>query len=68
MSNDIKYPDVTVDLTSIDGNAFSIMGAVRRALSRAGVDRAAFAEYQAEAMSGDYDHLLQVTMRTVNVT
>ena len=45
----------------IDGNAFAIVGAVSRALKKAGQgDKVA--EYQAKAMSGDYDHLLAVSM------
>jgi hypothetical protein len=63
---DVKLPDVTVQLTGEDGNAFAVMGAVTRAMKRAGhgdqVDT-----FRAEAMSGDYDHLLQTCMRWVNV-
>jgi hypothetical protein len=58
--------DVTVKLIGEDGNAFAILGTVSRALKRAGYQKEA-KEYMAEAMSGDYDHLLQVTMEYVNV-
>ncbi len=37
--NDVRYPDVEVNLFEIDGNAFSIMGAVTKALRRGGVDK-----------------------------
>lgn len=65
---DVKYPDVHVQLTGTDGNAFAIMGAVQSALRRAGVPAEEIAKYQEESMSGDYDHLLQTAMRWVDVS
>ncbi len=59
--------DVTVSLLGEDGNAFAIIGAVTRALKGAGVDKAGVEAFTTEAMAGDYDHLLQVCMKTVNV-
>ena len=44
------------------GNCFAIMGAVREALRRAG-RHDEFETYKEEATSGDYDNLIQVTMR-----
>lgn len=64
--DEIKFPDVTVELVGQDGNAFAIMGAVSKALRKAGHGDAVN-EYMNEAMSGDYDHLLRVSMQTVNV-
>jgi hypothetical protein len=64
----IEYPHIEVNLTENDGNAFMIMGLVTRAMRRAGVDAESIDAYRAEAMSGNYDNLLQVTMRTVNVS
>lgn len=61
-----KY-DVDVELIGEDGNAFAIMGKVRRALRRARVPQKEIDAYIEEAKSGDYDHLLRVTMDTVNV-
>jgi len=58
--------DVTVKLTGENGNAFAILGKVNKALRRAGYPEQAKA-YMDEAMSGDYDHLLQVTMQYVEV-
>lgn len=60
-----KYPEVEVQLSEEDGNALFIMGRVSKAMRRAGLDKSAIDAYHAEAMSGDYDHLLQVTMATV---
>jgi len=59
--------DVTVKLAGRDGNAFAIMGAVKKALRQAGQHRELIDMYIEEAASGDYDHLLQVTMDYVNV-
>lgn len=59
-----KFPEVTVQLTGEDGNAFSILGAVSKALKRAGHGEAA-QEFYTEATSGDYDHLLQTAMAYV---
>lgn len=64
---DVKFPDVKVRLVGEDGNAYAIMGRVRSALRAAGVSQSDIEVYTHEAMSGDYDNLLQVTMRTVNV-
>lgn len=62
----VRYPDVKVELTGHDGNAFAILGAVARGLKRAG-HADAVVEFTAEAVSGDYEHLLQTTMRWVVV-
>lgn len=65
--SDVKYPEVEVQLTGKDGNAFSIMGAVSKALRRHKVSHELIDEYTEESMSGDYNHLLQVAMRWVVV-
>ena len=64
---EIRYPNVTVQLTGEDGNAFSIMGRVGKSLKRAGVSAEEVAKFYKEAQSGDYDHLLQTCMKWVNV-
>lgn len=70
MSDDImqvRHPEITVELTGKDSNAFNIMGLVNRALRKAGVPQEERDEFQAEAMSGDYDNLLVTCMRWVTV-
>jgi len=57
----------TVKLTGRDGNAFSIMGRVKKALMRTGADKEYIDQYLSEATSGDYDHLLVVSMEYVDV-
>lgn len=68
MDEDVKFPNVTVQLLGQDSNAFMIMGLVQRAMRKEGVPAADIKAYMEEAMKGDYDHLLRLTMRTVNVT
>jgi hypothetical protein len=63
-----KYPDVTVELTGSDGNAFAIMGKVSKALRRAGIPQDELAAFTAECTSGDYDHLLQTCFAWVDVS
>ena len=76
MTQEIRYPECEVALTEVEGNAMHIIGAVRRSLRlyfrETDVDNAtAEAELNAfstEAMSGNYDHLLQTCMRWVDVS
>lgn len=62
-----KHPEITVRLTGTDGNAFSILGAVTRALRSAGVSQEERTAFMNEATSGDYNHLLQTAMAWVNI-
>ena len=62
-----KYPNITVQLTGNDGNAFAIMGAVRKALKREKVSADEIVEYTKQSTSGDYDNLLRVAMSWVTV-
>ena len=56
-----------VKLTGIDGNAFSIMGTVTKALRKAGFPKEHVDKYMEESTSGDYDNLLRVAMKYANV-
>lgn len=62
-----KYPDVKLDLTRVDGNVFSIIGAVRVALKNAGLRDAAKEFTEAAMQSKSYDDVLQLVMNTVSV-
>lgn len=66
--SEIKYPEIKVQLTGQDGNAFAIMGAVQNALRKAGVSQTELDKYYTESTSGDYDHLLRTAMRWVSVS
>ncbi len=58
----------TVKLIDTNGNAFAIIGRVKKALLDAGADKEYVLKYQNEVMSGDYNNLLCVTMDYVHVT
>lgn len=64
---DVRFPNVEVELSGQDGNAFFILGRVQQALRRAGATPEQLKEFMDEATSGDYDHLLQTVMRWVEV-
>ena len=65
----MKGPETkpTVKLVGNDGNAFAILGRVSKALRRAGADKEYVDGYVSKATSGDYDHLLVVSMEYVDV-
>lgn len=63
----VKYPNIEVDLSGTDGNAFLVIGRVTRALKRAGVKANEIEAYRQKAMSGDYDNVLSTTMDWVEV-
>ena len=58
---------VRVQLSGEDGNAFSIIGKVRSAMKKAEVPIETIKQFSDEAMSGDYDHVLQTCMKYVEV-
>jgi hypothetical protein len=63
----MKYPNISVKLTGNDGNAFSILGSVRKSLKNGGVSSDEIDLFMKEAMSGDYDNLLQTCCKWVKV-
>lgn len=63
----MDYVKPTVQLIGNDGNAFSILGNVRRALKEAGASPDTISEFTAKATEGDYNHLLRTCMEYVNV-
>lgn len=63
----VRHPEIKVQLTGINGNAFVILGAVSRALGKAGHADEVKA-FTVEAMEGDYDHLLRTCMEWVTVS
>lgn len=58
-----KYPNITVQLTGHDSNAFMILGLCRRAAKEAGLSQQEIDAFYQEAISGDHDHLIQTAMR-----
>lgn len=62
-----KYPDVVVQLSGEDGNAFAILRAVDKAMEKAGIDKDERNAFFIEATDGNYDHLLQTCIKWVDV-
>ena len=58
---------VRVELAGPSGNAFCVLGAMRRALRNAGLGSAEIDEYFRRATSGDYENLLAVSREYVNL-
>jgi hypothetical protein len=65
---DIRYPEIEVQLSGEDGNAFAILGKVRAALRHQGVEQAEIEAFMAEATAGDYEDLLRTCMAWVDVS
>jgi len=59
--------DIEVRLVGRDGNAFAILGRVRKALREGGRGDLVKAFF-AEATAGDYNHLLVTCQKYVHVT
>ena len=60
-----KYPNVTVKLVGEDGNAMFIIARTCKALRKAKVPNEEITAFTKDAMSGDYDHVLQTIMNWV---
>ena len=59
---EVRYPHVEVQLVGHDGNGFAVIGRCIQAARRHGVPKEKIDEFRVEAMSGDYNHLLQTCM------
>jgi hypothetical protein len=64
----VKYPDIEVQLTGINGNAFNIIGVCQGAMRRAKCTQEQMKEFVDEAMAGDYDHVLQTCLKYFDVS
>ena len=62
-----KYPDITVQLTGKDGNAFNILGICLQAIRQTGLSQEEHNAFYAEATSGNYDRLLATCMEWFEV-
>ena len=62
----MKKQKPQVKLIGRDGNAFFIIGTVRKALLKEGMEQEA-KEFMEKATSGDYNNLLRVVMEYVDV-
>lgn len=57
-----------VKLSGKDGNAFFILGTLKRAADKAGWSRDEWNEVRTKLISGDYDNLLATAMEFFEVT
>ncbi len=64
--SDSPLTDAVVELTGKDGNAFLILGLVRRAILNSNRPELV-EEFMREATASDYEHLLSVCMRYVDI-
>jgi len=58
-----RKPTVVLD----DGNALAVIGRCAKALHRAGYSKEEVDKFREEALSGDYDNVLQTAMKWCNV-
>jgi hypothetical protein len=70
-----RFPQVKVTLSGTDGNAIIVVGKVGKAIdnglrpTHSYDERVALVkEFRAEALSGDYDYVLQTCMKWVDVS
>jgi hypothetical protein len=67
MTENVKHPEIEVNLSEEDGNALSIIARVSKALRQADIPDEEIRAFKTDAMSGNYDHLLQTCMKWVTV-
>ena len=60
-----KYPEIIVQLSNEDGNAFYIIGRVRKAMRRGHIADKEIEQFTQECKASDYDHLLRTCMKWV---
>lgn len=61
--NFLKYPEIKIQLSGLDENAFSILARCKRAMIKNNIDEDTIKNFWDEATSEDYDHLLQTCMK-----
>lgn len=67
ISDNLRFEDVTVQLTGEDGNAFGIIARCKKAITRAHGVEAGKRWSDAAMTSGSYNELLAFCMETVDV-
>lgn len=64
---DDEFKHVVVNLWGVDGNAFIVMGTVKKALQKAGASHLQVSYFLSQCMSGDYENLLAVCNKWVTL-
>lgn len=68
MSNEVKYPEITVELIGQNGNIFNLIGICTKAMRRAKVSMEECNHFVDEVTSAkNYNEALAVIMRWVDV-
>ena len=67
MSDLANLPRPKVDFSDCNGNAISLVQRTIRALSKAGWTKAQCDAFRKEALSGNYDHVIQTCMKYAEV-
>jgi hypothetical protein len=63
-----KYPDLRVPLVGIDSNAFSLLGKATDCMRKYGIERDEIDQFRQQAMSGDFNNLLNTCMEWFTIT
>ena len=63
----MKTPKYNVSVRPTDGNAYSILNAVTKAMQQEGATKEERDEYFKRATEDDYDHLISVSQEYVNL-
>lgn len=63
----IKYPNITVNIVGVDGNAFNILGICTREMRKNRLPQAEIDKFMNEATQGSYDDLLCTVIKWFNV-
>lgn len=62
MSDEVKYPEIHIQLVGLDGNAFFILGRCLQAMRKAGLSQEERDSFHKEATSVNNDHLIAICM------
>lgn len=62
-----KHPSIVVQISGEDGNVFSVVGSVKKALQAAHLDKAEIDTFVEEALAYDYVNAIYVCMKWVDV-
>lgn len=63
-----KYPNIKVNLSDIDGNAFNIMATITTALRKNAVSDEQVEQYLADSTASDYNNLLVTAAEWVTIS
>ena len=63
-----RHPEILVQLSGHDGNAFMILGLCQKAARRAGLSETEIDAFTEDATTGDYNHLIRTAMLWFNCT